>query len=85
MSATKGNDPERWQKLLDVLDDKLQLALLERLRKVVTYHFEEDILYIEPASKEEAEQLTKDTVFHQLELFAQDSIKVDKVKIRKAS
>ena len=82
---SKGNDPARWQKLLDVLDDKLQLALLDRLRKVASYHFEEDIPYIEAASKEEDDHLRKDTVFHQLELFAQDAIKVDKVKIKKIS
>jgi hypothetical protein len=82
-SESKGNNPERWRKLLDVLDEKLQLGLLDKLRKVAAYHFEEDILYIEPASPEEEEYLRKDTVFHHLELLAQDAIAVDRVKIKK--
>ena len=82
-SESKGNNPERWRKLLDTLDDKLQLGLLDHLRKVAAYHFEEDILYLEPASPEEEEYLKRDTVFHQLELLAQDAIKIDKVKIKK--
>ena len=82
-SESKGNNPERWRKLLDTLDEKLQLGLLDRLRKVAAYHFEEDILYVEPASQDEEDYLRKDTVFHQLELLAQDAIGVDKVKIKK--
>ena len=78
----KGNNPERWNKLLDALDEKLQLNLLEHLRRVTTYHFEEDILYLEANTKEEEEFLRKDSVFQQLQLIAQDVIKVDKVKIK---
>jgi len=78
----KGNNPERWNKLQDALDEKLQLNLLGHLRKVTTYHFEDDTLYLEAATKEEEGFLRKDAVFHQLELFAQDVMKVDKVKIR---
>ncbi len=78
----KGNNPERWNKLLEALDEKLQLNLLEHLKRVASYHFEEDILYLEPATKEENEFLRKDSTIQQLQLFAQDVIKVDRVKIR---
>ena len=78
----KGNNPDRWNKLLQALDEKLQLNLLDHLRKVPVYHFEEDILFIEPASREEEDFFKKDAVFQQLQLFAQDVIRVDKVKIK---
>ena len=79
----KGNSPERWNKLLEALDEKLQLNLLDHLRKVAGYHFEEDILYIEPTTSEEEDFFKRDAVFQQLQLFAQDVIKVDKVKIKR--
>lgn len=84
-STTKGNDPERWKRLLDALDEKLQLGLLDQLRKVASYHFESNVLYIEPASKEQDSYLRKESVFQQLELYAQDSIKVTSVKIRQTN
>lgn len=82
-SSAKGNKPELWQKFLDALDEKLQLGLLDQLKKIASYHFEEDILYIQPGSAEQEEYLKKDPVFHQLELLAQDAIGIDKVKIKK--
>jgi hypothetical protein len=83
-TPTKGNNPERWQKLLDVLDEKLQLGLLDHLRKVAAYHFEENILIIQPQTEDSREYLTKDTVLKQLELFAQDATGVEKIKIEAA-
>jgi len=80
---TKGNNPERWDKLLQVLDEKLQLGLLDHLRKVEVYHFEENILFIQPSTNESLEYLKKDTVLKQLEVLAQDAINVDKIKIDK--
>jgi hypothetical protein len=82
-SASKGNDPERWGKLLEVLDDKLQLSLLEHLKKVSSYHFEEDILYIEPGSPDIEKYFQKDSAIQQLQLLAQDAIGIEKVKIKK--
>ncbi len=79
----KGNNPELWQKLLATLDEKLQLNLLDHLRKVAAYHFEEDILYIEPATPEEADYFKRDSVFQQLQLTAQDVLKVDRIKIKR--
>jgi len=82
--VAKGNEPERWEKLLAVLDEKLQLGLLDYLRRVAAYHFEEDILYIEPGSKSDEEYFKREAAFQQLNLLAQDAVKVDKVKIRPA-
>ena len=82
--VAKGNEPERWEKLLAVLDEKLQLGLLDYLRRVAAYHFEEDILYIEPGSKADEEYFKREAAFQQLNLLAQDAVKVDKVKIRPA-
>lgn len=69
-SATKGNSPEKWGKLLEELDDKLQLGLLDRLRRVASYHFEGSTLYIEPGSSEDLVYLEKDSVKQQLTIFA---------------
>lgn len=82
-AIVKGNNPERWQKLLDALDEKLQLGLLDRLKKIASYHFEEDVLYLNPASAEDEAYLSRETHFHQLELFAQETIAVDRVKIKR--
>lgn len=79
----KGNSPDRWKKLLDTVDEKLQLSLLDHLKKISAYHFEEEILYLEPISKEEEEYLKKEVVLQQLELLAQDAVKVEKVKIKR--
>lgn len=82
-NPTKGNNPELWETLLKALDEKLQLGLLDRMRRVAHYHFEGDTLFIEPATEEEAAYLSKDSVFHHLELLAQDAVGVEKVKITK--
>jgi hypothetical protein len=82
-STKKGNNPEKWEKFLSDLDEKLQLGLLDFLKRVASYHFEEDVLYIEPGSDEDNEYLSRHAVFNQLELLAQDSIQVDKVKLKK--
>lgn len=82
-SAQRGNDPERWEKLLTVLDEKLQLGLLDRLKRITSYHFEDDVLYIESGDKPDQEYLTKDSCYQQLKLMAEDVIQVDNVKIKK--
>jgi len=81
--VAKGNNPELWDKLLAVLDDKLQLGLLEHMRRVATYHFEDDTLFLEPGNPEDCTYLSKETVFHHLQLLAQDAVKVEKIKIKK--
>lgn len=81
-STNKGNNPERWQKFLDTLDEKLQLGLLNYLQRISSYHFEGDDLYIEPGSAEDTEYLRRDSVLQHLQLLAQDAITVDRVKIK---
>ena len=78
----KGNNPERWEKLLMALDEKLQLGLLDRLRRVKTYNFEDNILTIEPNSADDNEYLSKEPFFHQLEILAKDALGVDGVRIK---
>ena len=82
-SAKRGNNPERWDRLLADLDDKLQLGLLEHLKRVTSYHFEEDILYIEAADLKDQEYLLREGVITQLKLLAEASIRTDNVKIKK--
>ncbi|MCO6430928.1 MAG: hypothetical protein J5J00_08710 [Deltaproteobacteria bacterium] len=83
----KGNQPERWEKLLMALDEKLQLGLLDRLRRVTRYEFTKEsageALIIETASAEDEEYLSKEPFFHQLELLAQDAIGVERVQINR--
>jgi hypothetical protein len=81
--VAKGNNPELWDKLLAVLDDKLQLGLLEHMRRVTTYHFEDETLFLEPGTPEDCNYLSKETVFHHLQLLAQDAVKVERIKIKK--
>lgn len=81
-SIQKGNNPESWEKLLTELDDKLQFGLLEPLRRVSSYHFEDDTLFIDPGTPEDLKYLSKSTVVQQLQVFVQGSIGIDKVKIK---
>ncbi len=81
--TAKGNQPELWEKLLQSLDEKLQLALLEHLRRANSYHFEHEELFIEPGSDEDEEYLKRDATFQQLQFLAHDAVGVEKVRIRK--
>jgi hypothetical protein len=80
-SKERGNNPELWEKLLSDLDEKLQLGLLDRLRRVAAYHFESDLLFLDPATPDDAAYLTKGSTFQQLELLAQDATKVREVRV----
>jgi hypothetical protein len=80
-SSPKGNDPERWEKLLHTLDEKLQLGLLDHLERVASYHFENETLFIQPGSTADFEYLSKPAFFQQLQVLAQDSIGVESVKL----
>ena len=82
-SSKRGNNPERWEVLLADLDEKLQLGLLDRLRRVASYHFEEDILYIEPGDTKDLDYLSKEPFLQQFKLLAEDSIKVTAVRVKK--
>jgi hypothetical protein len=83
--AAKGNNPTLWEKFLADLDEKLQLGLLDRLRRITAYHFESDILFLEAANPDDDAYLRKGVNFTQLELLAQDSTKVREVRLRSIS
>ena len=80
-SSSKGNRPELWEKFLEHLDDKLQLGLLDQMRRVSSYHFESDILYIQPSSESDYDYLREGNHFQQLEILAQAALKIDRVKL----
>lgn len=80
--AAKGNNPTLWEKFLADLDDKLQLGLLDRLRRIQAYHFESETLFLEAGSKDDEAYLQKGAHFQQLCLLAQDSTGVTEVKFR---
>ena len=82
VSASKGNDPKRWEALLVLLDERLQLGLLGYVSRVSSYHFEGEVLFLEPNSPADAAYLKRDAVLRQLELFAQEATKVEHVKIK---
>lgn len=79
---TKGNDPARWEKLFTGVDEKLQFGLLDHLRRAQSYHFEGDTLFIESASQEDLDYLSRSHVHQQLLLFAQDFCGVEKVVVK---
>ena len=81
----KGNNPKLWDKLLADLDEKLQLGLLDRLRRVQAYHCESETLFLEAGSPEDEAYLQKGSHFTQLCLLAQDSTGVSEVKFRSIS
>lgn len=71
-SALRGNAPERWNRLLEILDERLQFGLLDRLKKVQAYHFEGELLFIEACTPDEERYLMRDSVQQQLALFAEE-------------
>lgn len=77
-----GNDQKRWQKLLELLDEKLQLGLLDQLRRVHCYYFEQDTLYLEPSDTTNAESLTREPLLQQLQLFARATMGVKDVVVK---
>ena len=81
-SRARGNNPELWDRLLEVLDDKLQLGLLDKLRKVTSYHIEDSVLFIEAGTGDDETYLTKTAVSQQLTVFAGDSMGVKEVKVK---
>jgi len=83
--STKGNNPELWDKLLSDLDEKLQLGLLDKLRRIQAYHFEGDILFLEAASDEDAAYLSRTATLQHLEVLAQDATGIRELRIKKRS
>ncbi len=83
--GAKGNNPELWEKLLADLDEKLQLGLLDKLRRIQGYHFEGDVLFLEAGSDEDSAYLSKPATFQHLEVLAQDATGVRELRIKKRS
>ncbi len=82
-SSKRGNNPEAWNKLLELLDDKLQLGLLDHLKRVSSYHVEDKTLTIQPEDKKDYDYLTKGAVAQQLSIFASEACSCEKVAINK--
>ena len=80
--ALKGNDPDRWNKLLQMLDEKLQFGLLDHLRRAASYHFEHTTLYIEASSHDDYEYLNRPHVLQQLSVLAEETTQVQSVSVR---
>jgi hypothetical protein len=83
--SPNGNDPELWNKLLELLDEKLQLALLDRLRRTHAYQFESETLILEAGTEDDETYLRKPSTLQQLALFAEDATGVTEVKVKNRS
>lgn len=81
-STQKGNSPEAWNGLLEGLDQKLQLGLLDHLKRVSSYHFEDNILTIEMAKESDFEYLTRSAVLQQLQIFVKDITGIEKTEVK---
>ena len=79
--TSKGNNPVLWQKLLDEIEDKLQLGLLDHLRRVTAYHFEDDLLIIAPSNDSDKEYFERPAILQTLKLFAEKTANVSRVRI----
>ncbi len=82
-SSKRGNNPEAWNKLLELLDDKLQLGLLDHLKRVSSYHVEDKTLTLQPENTKDHEYLSKSGVAQQLSIFAREACKCEKVVLNK--
>lgn len=80
-SCQRGNDSNSWNSILEVLDEKLQLGLLDHLKRITSYHFEDSTLTIEAGNQVDFAYLSRAEMFHQLEIFVKDRCKVDKILI----
>ena len=83
-SSSKGNNPALWNQLLEFLDEKLQLGLLDHLQRIGSYHFEGGIMYIEPGNPADLEYLSRPVTQHQLQLLTEAAVQIEKVIIKKA-
>ncbi len=79
-----GNDPARYELLLQLLDEKLQLGLLTPLKRVKGYHFEGKVLFLEPATPADVEYLSKESVQRQLAVYGEDACGVDAIALQKS-
>ena len=73
---------QRLEALLDALDEKLQLGLLDHLKRSNSYSIEDDTLFVTPANETDEQYLRKHETIHHLLLIAEDSIGIKAVIIR---
>jgi hypothetical protein len=83
MNTAKGNNPDLWERLLQALDEKLQLGLLDHLRRVKAYHFESQTLLLDPGTQEIEDYLKREGILQTLKIFAQDSIRIEEVQVKR--
>ena len=79
------SDQEKWEKLLQVLDDKSQLGLLNSMSRVTEYKFEGAILMICPLNKEDLAYLSKTSSKHQIMILAEGICEIKSVEIFSSS
>lgn len=82
-NGPQGNDAARFEALLKLLDEKLQLGLLTPLKRLKSYHFEGNLLFLDPATPADAEYLSKEAVQRQLAIYVNDACGVEGVAIGK--
>ncbi len=75
--TAQGNAPTAWAALLELLDERMQLGLLERLRRCKVYHFEGSLLMLEAGNPADRDYLCKTAVQQQLVVFAKDTFLSD--------
>jgi hypothetical protein len=80
--SNKGNNPTLWNSLLEELDEKLQLGLLDKLRRIQGYHFEGETLILEAGTDDDESYLKRSSTLQQLLLYAQDATGVKDVKVK---
>lgn len=73
-----------WQSLLAALDEKLQLGLLNHLKRCDSYDIDHDTLFITPANEADEEYLQREETVQHLLLIAEDSIGSKAIVIRSA-
>lgn len=81
LSSKKGNNPEVWQKLLELLDERLQLGLMNYLERVASYHLEGGTLTLQAGNKLDLEYLSKDVIQQQLKILAQEICTIENIKV----
>lgn len=75
-------ESQLWQALLHALDEKLQLGLLDHLKRSDSYAIEGDTLLITPANEKDEQYLRKEETINHLLLIAEDAIGIKAVTIR---
>lgn len=79
--ARKDNNSEKWNKLLAIVEEKMQFRLLRALERILSYHFEKRVLHIE-LSSEDDRYLSQSSVIQHLELLVNEAFGLEEIKIK---